>query len=276
LVQERTREAQRLDKVLQDAGIKLSSVASDLLGVSARSMLQALVAGDRDPGALAELAKTRLRSKLPELREALAGRFRGHHALLVSEILAHIEYLEHAIERLSAEVEAKIAPFEPEIALLTTIPGVERTTAEVLLAEIGPDMSRFADHRQLASWAKLCPGSNESAGRHRSAHTGKGPVWLRAALIQSAKAASNSRGTYLSAQYARLRGRRGHQKATVAVAHSILVSSYYVLARHQPYNELGDTYFLERRNIDAYRGRLVRQLERLGHRVILEPLPDAA
>jgi transposase len=276
LVQERTREGQRLDKVLQDAGIKLSSVASDLLGVSARAMLQALVAGDRDPEALAQLAKTQLRRKLPALREALSGRFSGHHALLVSEILAHIEYLEQAIERLSGEIEAKIAPFAPEIELLTTIPGVERTTAEVVLAEIGPDMSRFADHRQLASWAKLCPGSNESAGKQRSGRTGKGPVWLRAALIQSAKAASRTRGTYLSAQYARLRGRRGHEKATIAVAHSILVSIYYVLARHQPYNELGETFFLERQNIDAYRRRLIRQLERLGHQVILQPLPDAA
>jgi transposase len=276
LVQERTREAQRLDKVLQDAGIKLSSVASDLLGVSARAMLQALVAGDRDPDALAELAKARLRQKLPALREALVGRFSGHHALLVSEILAHIDYLEQAIERLSGEIEAKLAPFAAELALLMTIPGIERTTAEVVLAEIGTDMGRFADHKQLASWAKLCPASNESAGKHRSARTGKGPVWLRSALIQSAKAASNSRGTYLSAQYARLRGRKGHEKATVAVAHSILVSIYHVLDRHEPYNELGDCFFLERRNTDAYRRRLVRQLERLGHQVILQPLPDAA
>jgi transposase len=276
LVQERTREAQRLDKVLQDAGVKLSSVASDLLGVSARAMLQALVAGDRDPAALAELAKTRLRQKLPALRDALVGRFSGHHALLVGEILGHIDYLERAIERLSGEIEAKISPFERELELLMTIPGVERTTAEVVIAEIGVDMGRFADHRQLASWAKLCPGSNESAGKQRSGRTGKGPVWLRSALIQSAKAASRSRGSYLSAQYARLRGRRGHEKATIAVAHSILVSIYYVLARHEPYNELGDRFFLERRDVDAYRRRLVRQLERLGHQVILQPLPEAA
>jgi transposase len=276
LVQERTREAQRLEKALQDAGIKLSSVASDVLGASGRAMLAALVGGDRDPEALAELAKGKLRRKLPALREALLGRFSAHHALLVGEILAHVDYLDEAIDRLASEIESKIAPFEPELRLLDTIPGIDRSTAEVVLAEIGPDMSRFGSHAQLASWAKLCPGSNESAGRRRSARTGKGPVWLRAALIQSAKAASRSHGTYLSAQYARLRGRRGHEKATIAVAHSILVSIYYVLARGEPYNELTDLYFLRRRSLDSHRRRLVRQLERLGHRVTLEPLPEAA
>jgi transposase len=275
LVQERTREAQRLDKVLQDAGIKLSSVATDLLGVSGRAMLTALVAGSRDPEVLAELAKGKLRRKLPALREALSGRFSGHHALLVGEILAHIDYLEEAIARLSAEIEAKIGPFERELCLLDTIPGIDRRTAEVVLAELGPDMARFGSHRQLASWAKLCPGSNESAGRQRSGRTGKGPKWLRAALIQSAKAATRTRDTYLQSQYRRLRGRRGHEKATTAVAHSILVSIYYVRSRGQPYQELGATYLLSRDH-DSHRRRLIRQLERLGHAVTLDPLPEAA
>jgi transposase len=275
LVQERTREAQRLDKVLQDAGIKLSSVATDLLGVSGRAMLTALVAGSRDPDVLAELAKGKLRRKLPALREALHGRFSGHHALLVGEILAHIDYLEDAIARLSAQIEAKISPFERELCLLDTIPGIDRRTAEVVLAELSPDMARFGSHRQLASWAKLCPGSNESAGRQRSGRTGKGPKWLRAALIQSAKAATRTRDTYLQSQYRRLRARRGHEKATTAVAHSILVSIYYVLARGEPYHELGPTYLLSRDH-DNHRRRLTRQLERLGYTVTLDPLPEAA
>ena len=277
-IEERTREAQRLDKVLQDAGIKLSSVASDVLGVSGRAMLEALVRGTHDPELLAELARGRLRQKLPALREALTGRFRAHHALIVSQILFHIDFLDETIAVLSAEIDEAIAPFADKLALLDTIPGVNKRTAEALIAEIGPDMSVFPTHRHLASWAGLCPGNNESAGKHKSGKTRKGSKWLHAALIQSAKAATRSRGTYLSAHYARIKGRRGHAKATVATAHSILVSAYYILERGVPYEELGELYFQRRdqQHLDRYRRRLVRQLEQLGNRVILEPLPEVA
>jgi transposase len=276
LVRERTRAGQRLDKVLQDAGIKLSSVASDVLGVSGRAMLAALVEGGRDPEALAELAKGKLRRKLPALREALMGRFAGHHAFLVTEILAHVDYLDEAIDRLSLEIEERVAPFAEQIRLLDTIPGVGRWTAEIMLAELGPDMSVFGSHRHCASWAKLCPGAEESAGKRRSGRTGKGPAWLRSALVEAAHAARRTKGTYLSAQFARLAVRRGRKRAAVACAHSILVSAYYILERQQPYQELGDVYLLQRQSVEHYRRRLVRQLERLGHKVTLEPLAEVA
>jgi transposase len=276
LVQERTREVQRLDKVLQDAGIKLSSVASEVLGASGRAMLAALVEGTRDPAVLADLAKGQLRKKLPQLREALEGRFREHHALIVGELLAHIEYLEDAIERLSREVERRLGPFAAEIELLDTIPGVDRRAAEVILAEIGPDMTRFPTARHLASWAGRCPGNDESAGKRASGRMRKGSKWLAITLVESANSAARSKRTYLASQYARIKGRRGHKKAVGAVAHSILVIAYHVLQRRRPYSELGPDYLLRRDNAGAYTRRLVRQLERLGHKVSLEPLPMTA
>jgi transposase len=277
-IEERTREVQRLDKTLQDAGIKLSSVASKVLSVSGRAMLDALVQGSHDPEVLAELAKGRLRQKLPALREALEGRFTGHHALIVSQILAHVDFLDESIEALSERIEEVIAPFAPKAELLRTIPGVDKRTAELLIAEIGPDMGRFPTHRHLASWAGICPGQNESAGKHRSGRTRKGSKWLRSGLSESAKAAARTKGTYLAAHYQRLRGRRGHGKATVATAHSILVSAYYILERGVPYQDLGDDYFYrrQREHAERYRNRLVRQLEGLGHKVTLEPIPHAA
>jgi transposase len=275
LVQERTREAQRLHTLLEDAGIKLSSVASDTLGVSGRLMLAALTQGTHDPKVLADLAKGQLRKKLPALHEALQGRFGGHHGLLLGEMLARIDHMDEAIGRLSQEVARRLAPFSPLLALLCTIPGVSTRVAEVLLAEIGADMDRFPTASHLASWAGLCPGNNESAGKHFSGQTRKGSKWLRMALVEAAKAASRSKGTYLAAQYARLKGRRGHKRATIAVAHSILVIAYYVLERGEPYSDLGADYFADRQSSQAYKNRLVRQLERLGHKVTLEPA-DAA
>jgi transposase len=275
LTYERTREVQRLHKVLEDAGIKLGCVASDVLGVSGRAMLEALVGGTTDPEVLAELARGQLRKKLPALREALHGRVARHHRLLVAELLAHLDYLEEAIERLSGEVAQVIAPFSPLLALLMTIPGVDRRTAEVILAEIGTDMTRFPTAGHLASWAGLCPGNNESAGKHFSGKTRKGSKWLRTTLSQAANAAARSKGTYLAAHYARIKGRRGHKKAIVAVAHSILVIAWHLLTRNQPYTDLGADYFLERQNSEAYRNRLVRQLERMGHKVTLEPAQAA-
>jgi transposase len=261
-IQERTREVQRLDKVLQDAGIKLSSVATDVIGVSGRAMLEALVAGTHDPEVLAGLAKGRLRAKLPALREALAGRFRtDHHGLLVGQILAHIDYLDEAIALLNERIEQVIALFAEQVALLDTIPGIDRRAAQVIVAEIGPDMGQFPTAAHLASWAGVCPGNNESAGKHRSGRT--------------PKAASRTRGTYLNAQYHRLRGRRGPGKATMAVAHSVLVIAYHVLDQGVAYQELGDDYFQRRRSPEHYQRQLVRQLERLGHKVTLEPIEVA-
>lgn len=271
-IEERTREAQRLDKVLQDAGIKLSSVASDLGGVSAKAMLRAMAGGERDPKVLAELARGTLRRKIPALREALEGRFCPHHALLVGEILAKLDYLEEAIGRLSQEIERVIAPFADQVALLDTIPGVDRRMAEALIAEVGVDMSRFASSARLASWAGLCPGQHESAGRRRRGTTRKGSKWLRLYLTQAAKAASRTKGTYLSAQYTRLRGRRGGARATIAVAHSILVAAFYILERGTPYEDLGADWFIRRRSPERHARTLVHQLEALGFQVqIQEP-----
>ena len=275
-IQERSREVQRLDKVLQDAGIKLSSVATDIIGVSGRAMLEALVAGTHDPAVLAALAKGRLRSRLPALRAALAGRFRtDHHGLLVAQILAHIDFLDETIAVLSARIEQVIAPFAEQVALLDTIPGVDRRAAEVIVAEIGPDMGQFPTAAHLASWAGVCPGNNESAGKHRSGRTRKGSKWLGGCLSEVAKAASRTKGTYLNAQYHRLRGRRGPGKATMAVAHSVLVIAYHVLDQGVAYQELGDDYFQQRQSAEHYQRQLVHQLERLGHKVTLEPIQAA-
>jgi transposase len=271
-IEERTREVQRLDKVLQDAGVKLSSVATRMLGVSARAMLDALVSGTTDPEILAELARGRLRAKLPQLKEALRSHFfTAHHALIVGQILAHIDYLDETIERLSDEIEGVIAPFSDKVKLLETIPGVDKRNAQMLIAEIGTDMDQFPTHRHLASWAGMCPGSNESAGKRRSGRTRKGSKWLRSALVESAHAAARSRDPYLAAQFQRLRGRRGPKKAAVAVGHSILVAAYHMLKTNHTYQDLGDDYFLSHQSVEHQTTRLVRQLMRLGHTVTLEP-----
>jgi transposase len=261
-----------LHKVLEDAGIKLSSVASDILGVSGRSMIEALIEGQGDPEVLAELARGRLRAKLPALREALNGRFSLHHRRLTTHILDHIDYLEQTIGGLSDEIAEMVAPFEPQIELLQTITGVGRRGAECILAELGPDMTRFPSHRHAARWARICPGNNESGGKRRAGTTGRGNPWLREILIECARAASRSRDTYLKAQYLRLRRGRGDQKAIVAVAHSILISSYHVLARNEPYHDLGFDHYDRLQNSEHQTRRLTRQLEALDHRITLEPL----
>ena len=224
-IQERTREVQRVEKTLQDAGIKLSSVASEVLGVSARKMLDALISGTHDPEVLAELAKGTLRKKIPALREALHGRFSGHHALLVGQMLAQIDFLDETIATLSARVEELTAPFSRELELLDTIPGVDRRAAEMLLGEIGPDMSRFPTDAHLASWGGLCPGQRESGSKQHSGKTRKGSKWLRGTLTESAKAVVRTKDTYLSARYHRIKSRRGHAKATIATAHKILTAA---------------------------------------------------
>ncbi len=274
-IEERIREAQRLDKILQDAGVKLSSVATDILGVSGRAMLTALVEGTRDPGVLSELARGKLRAKIPALKEALSGRFGAHHALIVGTILSKLDFLEQVISHLSAEIEEAIAPFEPQVELLDTIPGVDRRSAEAIIAEIGVDMAQFGSSARLASWAGMCPGNDESAGKHRSGKTRKGSKWLRTTLTESAKAAARSKGSYFSAQHARLKGRRGSRKATIAVGHSILVVAYHVLDRAVPYEDLGADYFLRRRDPKRHAAKLVRQLQAIGYRVTLEEVEAA-
>jgi transposase len=263
---------------VEDAGIKPGTVASDVLGASGRAMLDGLVAGTNDPAVLAELAKGRLRAKPPALGEALEGRFRAHHALLPGELLAHLDHLDEAVERLSTQVARVVAPCSPLLALLITIPGVSQRTAEVLLAEIGIDVGQVPSAGHLASWAGICPGNYESAGKHRTTTTrkgSKGSRWLRVALIEAANAAARGEGTYLASQYARLKGRRGHKRAIVAVAHSVLVIAWHLLSTGQPDSDLGADWFPQRHASEAYRNRLVRQLERMGHKVTLEPA-DAA
>src|SRR3954463_16629262 len=218
-IRDRQREMNRLHKVMQDTGIKLDCVATDIMGKSGRDMLDALVRGTTDPAVLADLARGQLRKKIPALREALEGRFAGEHALIVGQILAHIDFLDEAIERLSDAIEVQIAPFARQRDLLMTIPGVKQRTAEVLIAETGADMSAFPSAKHLASWAGMCPGNDQSAGKRRSGRTRKGAKWLRATLTEAALAAARTKNTYLAAHYQRLRGRRGHTKAVTAVGH---------------------------------------------------------
>ena len=234
LIKERQQEANRLHKVLEDAGIKLACVATDVLGVSGRQMLDALISGTHDPEVLAALAKGKLRAKLPALKQALAGNFRPHHALIVSHILAHLEYLDEIIGTLTEQVERRLAPFAHKAENLRTINGVAERTSQVILAELGPDMSRFPSDRHAASWAALCPGNDESACKRRSGKTRKGNPYLRAALIEAANAAIRTKNTYLRAQYEQVKRRRGHKKAIVAVAHSILIAAYHILKTTSP------------------------------------------
>jgi transposase len=266
---ERQREANRLHKILEDTGIKLDCVASDILGKSGRAMLDALVAGTTDPTVLADLAKGKLRSKIAALREALEGRFDDEHALVVGAILAHIDFLDEQITLLSDTIGEKIAPFEKAVELLCTIPGVQRRTAEVMIAEVGADMSVFATAGHLASWAGLCPGNDTSAGKRRSGRTRKGSKWLDIALTEAAQANTRSRDTYLSAQYRRLKTRRGHRRAIGAVKHSIIVAAWHMLSTGEIYREAGGDYYT-RIDPDKQTRRLVAQLERLGHTVTLQ------
>jgi transposase len=266
---ERQREANRLHKTLEDTGIKLDCVATDILGVSGRAMLEALVAGTTDPQVLAELARGKLRAKIPALREALVGRFDSQHALIVSAILAHLDFLEEQIALLSEAIEEQLAPFAPAVELLCTIPGIQRRTAEAVIAEIGTDMSRFPSAKQLASWAGQCPGNDRSAGKRRSGSTRHGSKWLDSALTEAALAATRTKDVYLASQYQRLRPRRGHGRALGAVKHSILVACWHMLSSGELYREAGGDYYY-RRDPERATRRLVAQLERLGHRVTLE------
>jgi transposase len=272
LIQERTRGANRLHKVLQDSGIKLSSVATDILGMSCRAMLSALMGGTTDPDQLAELARGRLRSKLPALRQALVGRFRAHHAFLVGRLLAHIDYLEESIVDISGRIAESLSPFATMVERLVSIPGVGRRTAEVLIAETGADMSRFPTAAHLSSWAGMCPGNDESAGKRRSGKTRRGNPWLRDALVEAGNAASHTKTTALAARYRRLMHRRGHRKAVIAVGRSILEISYYLFSRATTYQELGSNYF-DAQHSERLKRHSLALLQRLGYRVTLVPAP---
>jgi transposase len=300
LVQERVREVNRLQGVLERANIKLASVASDIMGVSGRAMLEALIAGKADPATMANLAKRRMRAKLPLLEQALTGVVRDHHRQLLAMPLAHIDFLDAQIAALNTTIETALralgadaqpgpppVPGAPALAdsapltftraveLLDTIPGIDQRGAEVIVTEIGLDMARFETAPRLAAWAGVAPGNDESAGKQRSGKTRKGNRPLRAILTQLAHAAVRTKGTYLSALYQRLAARRGKQRAIIAVAHSIMKRIFYMLSRHVPYHELGANYFDARRRhypVD----RLARRIEHLGYRVHLEPVTAPA
>lgn len=269
LVQTHTAECQRVQKILEDAGIKLGSVASDVLGVSGRAMLTALVNGERDPDVLAELAKGTLRKKIPLLRQALRGRFGDHHATMIRLVLDHVEHLEASIATLDVAVDEHVAPFARARDRLMTIPGVGKRAAECIIAEIGTDMERFPTAAHLASWAGMCPATNITGGKRRPAGTTHGNRWLGEILNQTAIAASHTRDTYLAAHYWRLARRIGKRKAAVAVGHSILVICWHLLARDCDYTDLGSDWFTRRTDRDKRRDHLIHELHNLGYAVAL-------
>jgi transposase len=270
-IEERTRAIQRLEKVLQDTCIKLTSVASKAYSASARAMLEALLGVVSDPAELAELAKGRLRAKIPQLREALANRFElAHHGVLVASLLAHIDALDQTVATLDARTEAAIEPHAELVQLLCTIPGVGIHTARVLIAECGPDMSVFPTAQHLASWAGICPGNHASGGKRRSGKTRHGDRWLRTALTEAARAAARTKDTYLASHYWQIRGRRGEQKAIGATRHDILIAYYHITRDRVPFRELGADWLARRHSLEHRTRRLVRQLEALGHKVTVE------
>ena len=268
-VRNRAQEVNRLCKVLEDAGLKLTSVMTDVMGASGRAMLRALVDGTTDPAVLADLARGTLRKKLPELRRALHGRFRPHHAFLIEQVFAKIDFLDETLDRLTAEIDRRLGPFEPMLAALDTIPGVDRIGAISMVAETGGDMSRFPSAGHLCSWGAMCPGQNESAGKRRSGKTRKGNRYLRRTLLQAALAATRKNGSALQARYHRVKRHQGHKKAAVAVGHQILEIAYYVMRDGVSYDELGADYF-NRRHAERAVRRHVRQLEALGFHVTIE------
>jgi len=269
LVCEQTRVANRVHKILEDANIKLGSVATDVLGVSGRRMIQAILAGETDSRKMADLAKGRLRNKREALEGALEGHVTDHHRFMLRTLWNHLQYLEGLIGTLDTRIEELMRPFEREIALLTTIPGVQAQVAHALLAEVGADMSPFPTAAHLASWAGLCPGNNESAGKRTSGKTTKGNRWLRRCLSQAAWAASHTKDTYLSAQYRQIAKRRGKKRAIIAVAHTILVSVYYMLKHQLPYEELGSDHF-NSLHPDRLKRYYVSRLRKLGYDVTLD------
>jgi transposase len=275
LTDERSREVNRVQKVLEDANLKLASVASDVMGVSGRAILNELLKGHTEPGLLAELAKGRLREKRKLLEKALVGTLQPHHRFLLIQHLGHIDFLDEQLARLDAEIAEQIRPFEAALLRWDQLPGINRRIAEVIIAEVGADLHQFPDAQHLASWAGLCPGNNESGGKRKSGRTRKGSVWLRRGLVEAAHGAARSKQKYFSGLYHRLAGRRGKKRALVAVAHSLLVTGYHMITRDQDYQDLGPNYFDER-NKEAVMRRAVKRLENLGFQVELKPTAIAA
>ncbi len=271
-VRERTNLVNRLQKTLEGANIKLASVATDIMGVSGRAILAAVIEGQLTPEAMAELSKGRLRNKREQLTKALEGRVKAHHRFLLTELLCQIDSLDETLERFDEQIEQYCRPFEAAVALLDTIPGVGRETAELIVSEIGADMSPFPTANHLAAWAGLAPGNHESAGKRRSGRTRKGNHALRWGLTQAAHAVGHTKGNYLSAQFHRLTYRRGKKKAVVAVCHSILVIAYHMLKRKEPYQDLGGDYF-DKQKPEATAKRLTQRLEKLGYQVTLQAEP---
>ena len=270
LIAERTRLVNRLHKTLEDTNLKLSSVLTDIMGKSGQQILSALLRGEEDPIVLADLALGRALSKRDALAQALRGRLSDHHRFLLQELLSLIERHDRGISRLDKEIEERLRPDEALIQRLDAIPGCSRRIIEVLLAEIGSDVSPFPDAAHLASWVGICPGNNESGGKRKSGRIRKGNRWIKAMLVQAANAAARTKNSYLSAQYHQIAARRGHKRAAVAVAHSILVIYYQMLTTGEPYQEKGANYFSELDRKHAER-RATRQLERLGYQVTLIP-----
>jgi transposase len=274
IVRERTREAQRLEKLLEDAGVKLSVAVSDLLGKSARAMLEALIGGERDVHVLADLARGSLRGKRPMLAEALTGRFGEHHAFLTRTMLDRIDACTAMEDRVSRRIDAAMAPFRRQLTLLESIPGASRRAAEVILAEIGADPSRFPTAADLASWAGMCPGNNQSGLKTKAAPTRPGDPWLKGVLGQVAVSAARTKGTYLAARYRRIASRRGKKRALVAVGHSVLIAVWTMLTRDVTYQDLGGDYFIDHLNPSGkarQTRRLIDQLNQLGYHVVLQP-----
>jgi transposase len=265
---EHTSEVNRVHKVLEDANIKLASVASDVMGVSGRAMLAELVKGETDAATLADLAKGRLREKQDLLLKALSGRVRPHHRFMLAQHLGHIDFLEEAMAQLDRQIEEQMRPFAAALATWDSLPGINQRIAEIIVAEIGADLAPFEDAEHLASWAGMCPGNNESAGKRKNGHTRKGSPWLRRALIEAAHGAAHTKHKYFQALYRRLAARRGKQRAAVAVGHSLLVTGYYLITRQTTYQDLGGNYFDER-DREAVKRRAVHRLEKLGYRVEL-------
>jgi transposase len=274
-IRERSREAQRLEKVLESACVKLSVVATNILGVSGRAMMQALIDGERDPETLAELAKARLRVKHDALIEALTGRFDEHHAFLCQIILRRIDELSAVIEEVTVRIDAELAPFQDAVEHLVTIPGLDRRGAAVIIAETGADMSRFPTAGHLCSWAGVCPGSHESGGIRKSGKTREGNKALGGALGLAAMSAARQKDGYLSARYRRIVARRGKQRAIVAVEHSILTAVWHMLTNNVDYHDLGADHFT-RRDPDRVLRRITHQANALGFTVRFDPIPQTA